>query len=230
MNHPGDGTSGAGRPPQLTPGPTRPIQVTRSSAAFYGAAAGRVARQRIAQPNGWWGMALFLCAEVTLFGTLIATYFYLDFDAHRWPPAGIKAPSVVLPLVATGVLVALTVPMWLAVRSSRAGRRAPGIGLLALAVLVQTCYLALQIFLFRHDLHHFSPRATAYGSIYFTMLAAHHAHVLFGILLNLTVLGFVSFRGLTNYWVIGVRGAALYWYVVNALAILVVFTQLAPSL
>lgn len=205
-------------------------QVTRSSAAFTASAAGRVAHQRMAQPNGWWGMALFLCAEVTLFGTLISSYFYLDFDAHRWPPAGIKAPSVVLPFVATGVLVAMSVPAWLAARSARAGRRREVIWLIVFIAVVQTCYLALQVLLFRHDLNDFSPRASAYGSIYFTLLAAHHAHVLFGILLDLTVLGFVALRGLTNYWLIGVRGLALYWHVVNVIAVFVVFTQLSPSL
>jgi heme/copper-type cytochrome/quinol oxidase subunit 3 len=204
--------------------------VTRSSAAFSAAAAGRVARQRRAQPNGWWGMALFLCAEATLFGSLIATYFYLDFQSHGWPPPGIAPPSVVLPLVATAALLTTTVPMWLAVRSARAGQRRPVILLIALAVVVQLCYLALQILLFRHDLRHFTPSGSAYGSIYFTMLAAHHGHVLLGILISLTVLAFVCIRGLTNYWLVGVRVAALYWYVVNALAVLVVFTQLAPSL
>jgi heme/copper-type cytochrome/quinol oxidase subunit 3 len=210
---------------------TRPTpQVTRSSAAFSAAAAGRVSRQRQAQPNGWWGMALFLCAEVTLFGSLIATYFYLDFQSHGWPPPGIAAPSVVLPLVATAVLVMTTVPMWLAVRRAQAGDRGAVIMLIALAVVVQAGYLAVQILLFRHDLRHFTPAGSAYGSIYFTLLAAHHAHVLVGILIGLTVLAFVSVRGLTNYWLVGVRVAALYWYVVSALAVLVVFTQLAPSL
>jgi heme/copper-type cytochrome/quinol oxidase subunit 3 len=204
--------------------------VTRSAAAWSASATGRVARQRAAQPNGWWGMALFLCAEVTLFGTLIATYFYLDFDAHRWPPAGIEPPSVTLPLIATAVLAATSVPMWLAARSARSGARSPVIWLLAVAVIVQCAYLAAQVLLFRHDLNHFTPRGSAYGSIYFTLLAVHHAHVLLGILLNLTVLAFVSIRGLTNYWLIGVRGMALYWYVVNAIAVLVVFTQLSPSL
>ena len=28
-------------------------------------------------------MALFLCAEVSLFGLLIGTYFYLDFNARE---------------------------------------------------------------------------------------------------------------------------------------------------
>lgn len=209
---------------------SEPPQVTRSAAAFTASAAGRVARQRMAQPNGWWGMALFLCSEATLFGTLLATYFYLNFDSHQWPPPGIKPPSVVLPLVATGALVATSVPMWLAARAARDGARRTVIILVAGALVVQLCYLALQILLFRHDLNHFTPQGSAYGSIYFTMLAAHHAHVLFGILLGLTVVAFVAIRGLTNYWLIGVRGLALYWHVVNVLAILVVLTQLSPSL
>lgn len=205
-------------------------EVTRSSAAWSAAAAGRVGRQRIAEPNGWWGMALFLCAEVTLFGSLMATYFYLDFDSRHWPPAGIKAPSVVLPLIATGVLVTTSVPLWLAARSARAGRRGSVMGLIAFALVVQCCYLALQILLFRHDYNDFKPQGSAYGSIYFTLLAAHHAHVLIGILLDAGMLAFVGVRGLTNYWLIGVRGLALYWHVVNAVAILVVLTQLSPSL
>jgi heme/copper-type cytochrome/quinol oxidase subunit 3 len=204
--------------------------VTRSSAAWTAAAAGRVSRQRRAEPNGWWGMALFLCAEVALFGTLIGSYFYLDFQSKQWPPAGIEPPSVVLPLVATGVLVAMSLPMFLAARSARAGRRGNVIALIVVALAVQSCYLALQILLFRHDLNHFSPQGSAYGSIYFTLLAVHHAHVLLGILLDLTVLFFLAYRDLTNYWLIGVRGLALYWHVINAVAVIVVFTQLAPSL
>ncbi len=70
-----------------------------AGAAASGAA---VERRRRAQPNGWWGMALFLCAEVTLFGTLIATYFYLDFDARAGRRTGSRPPSIVLPLLATG--------------------------------------------------------------------------------------------------------------------------------
>ena len=207
-----------------------PHEATGSSAAFSAAAAGRVARDRIAQPNGWWGMALFLCAEATLFGTLIGSYFYLDFNAHSWPPPGIKAPSVVLPLVGTGVLLLTSFPMWLAAREARAGRRNAAMWAIAFAFVIQLCYLGLQIYLFRHDLNDFSPKGSAYGSIYFTLLAAHHGHVVLGILLDAAVLVFLALRGLTNYWLIGVRGLALYWYVVNVLAVFVVFTQLAPSL
>lgn len=207
-----------------------PPQVTRSSSAFTGAAAGRVAGQRLAHPNGWWGMALFMCAEVTLFGTLISTYFYLDFDAHHWPPLGIKPESVTDPSIATGVLVALSVPLWLAARSALAGNRRRVIALITFAMVVQGGYLAVQILLWIGDYRHFKPTGSAYGSIYYTLLTAHHAHVLFGILLDFTVLTFVVLRGLTNYWLIAVRSLVLYWHVINAVAVLVLLTQLAPSL
>jgi heme/copper-type cytochrome/quinol oxidase subunit 3 len=203
---------------------------SRGAVARSSRGAAGVARTRVAQPSGWWGMALFLCAEATLFGILIATYFYLDFDARSWPPDGIKPPSVTLPLLATAVLITTTVPLLLAVRASRAGLRWRVVQLIVLAMVVQCCYLALQILLFRHDLRQFSPKDSAYGSIYFTILAAHHAHVALGILLELAVLWQVVRKGLTNYWLIGVRTVALYWYVVCALAVFVVFTQLSPSL
>jgi heme/copper-type cytochrome/quinol oxidase subunit 3 len=211
-------------------GPSRRPQITRSASAFTAAASGRVARQRIAQPNGWWGMALFLCAEATLFGTIISSYWYLDFDAHRWPPLGIKPPSTIAPSIATGVLVVLSVLFWLAARSARAGRRGPVISLISFAMVVQIGYLIVQIILFVSDYNKFKPTGSAYGSIYFTMLAADHAHVLFGILLDFTILVFVIVRGLTNYWLIGVRSLALYWHVVNVITVFVLITQLAPAL
>ena len=208
----------------------RPGRIPRSTEATSPGPVALVARGRIAQPNGWWGMALFVAAEATLFGTLLATYFYLDFNSPRWPPAGVKAPSVVLPLVATGVLITTSVPMLLAARAAVAGDRRNTVRLIAVAVLIQCIYLAGQILLFRHDLNDFRPDGSAYGSIYFTMLAAHHAHVLLGILLNGWALTRVAVGGLTNYRLIAVRCVALYWHVVNALAVLVVLTQLSPSL
>lgn len=188
------------------------------------------ARERRAWANGTWAMVLFLCSETTLFGTLIATYFYLDFKAPHWPPLGIERPSIALPLIATGMLVLTSVPMALAARAARAGARWPTVWLLACALLVQCGYLAFQMILFSEDLKRFHPQGSAYGSIYFTMLGAHHAHVLVGILFDLGLLWWLLRSGLTNYRLTGVRAVALYWHVVNVLAVAVVLTQLSPSL
>ncbi len=207
----------AGRPP-------------RSAQARTAPAAALVDRQRVAQPNGWWGMALFLCAEVTLFGTIIGSYYYLNFGSHRWPPAGIKPPSIPLPLAVTAVLVASTPLLVMAERAARRGRRWPAVWWIAVALVIQMGFLAVQILLFIQDYDKFTPQGSAYGSIYFTLLAAHDAHVLLGLLLSVGVAWKVTTRGLSNYWLIGVRGLALYWYVVNALALVVVLVVLSPSL
>jgi cytochrome c oxidase subunit 3 len=205
-------------------------QPTRSMSAQKAVAAARVERRRRAQPNGIWGMALFLASEITIFGTMISTYFYLDFEANRWPPAGIKPPGTLWPSVATAWLVLATVPMWLASRAARAGNRVATLWAIGLGLAMQACYLAAQVVLFRHDLLDFSPKKTAYGSIYFTLLATHHAHVALGLALDLALIWFVWLRGLNNYWLIGVRGLAIFWYVVAALAVPVLLTQLTPSL
>ena len=209
-----------------TPVPEPP----RSMAARSAASASRVAAERQTQPNGIWGMALFLCAEVALFGTLLGSYFFLDFNSTSWPPDGIKPPAVVAPLVATVILLATIAPMRRASRAAGAGLCSVAIRWIATAMVIQCAYLAFQIVLFSHDLTLFSPKRSAYGSIYFTLLAVHHAHVLFGVLLDAAILWRLATVGLTNYWLTAVRALALYWYVVAALAVVVVLTQLSPSL
>ena len=202
--------------------------VTRSAEATTAAAAARVARRRRSPASGIWGVLLFAATEGALFGSLIASYFYLRFNEAQWPPAGIEAPSVALPLALTAVLVATTAPMLGAAWTVGRGRRGLALLLVLAASLVQGGYLAWQIVLFAEDLSRFSPEETAYGSIYFTLLFVHHAHVAAGLLLNLWVLARLS-GGLTNYRVLTVRVVAIYWVFVNAAAIAVVATQVSPA-
>ncbi len=203
--------------------------VTRSMKATDAGLAARVERSRRSVPSGWWGMALLIATEFTLFGSLIASYFYLRFQVSTWPPTGIDPPSVTLPTVFTGMLVAACVPVYGAVQMARAGRRPAAWGLLAVAFAVQAAYLGLQLWLFVDDMGTFSPTGTAYGSIYFTLLGIHHVHVAVGLLLDLWLLGVLAF-GLTNYRLLALRVIAMYWYFVAAVAVLVLVTQLYPSL
>ncbi len=203
--------------------------ITRSMEATASRAAAGVERQRRALPSGWWGMALLVATEAALFGCLIATYFYLRFKAGTWPPDGIPKPSVVLPLVFTGMLVASTIPVFGAVRAALAGERWRAWWLLALATAIQATYLGLQVHLFVDDFNRFGPGQDAYGSIYFTLLGTHHAHVAVGLLIDVWVLAKLL-GGITNYRLIAIRVLALYWYFVSLLAIFVVLTQLYPSL
>jgi cytochrome c oxidase subunit III len=203
--------------------------VPRSMEATTSPAAARVERERRALPRGIWAIALVIATEFTLFASLIATYFYLRFRTDVWPPAGIPKPLVAEPLLLTALLVVSTVPMAAAVRAARAARRRLAWWLVAAAAAMQGTYLGLQINLFADDYRKFTPSDHAYGSIYFTLLGVHHAHVAVGLVLDAWLLGVLAF-GLTNYRLIALRVAAIYWYFVAAIGVAVVFTQIYPSL
>ena len=185
--------------------------------------------QPVAHPNGWWGMAIFVASEATLFGALLGTYYYLRFKAVHWPPPGVPEPKVLVPLILTAVLVSSSVPMQLALRAARAGRAAGAQTALLAALALQGAYFGVQVHLFLSDLAKFSPSESSYGSIYFTLVGAHHAHVAFGLLLSAWFVLRLS-TGITRYRFAGLWAATFYWHFVNALALLVVLTQLSPSL
>ena len=180
----------------------------------------------VARPNGWWGVVVFVATEATLFGTMIGSYFYLRFRAVEWPPAGVPAPHVTVPLVLTGVLVATSLPVAMSVSSARRGLAARAWIALLVALVVQSGYLAMQIHLYLDDLDKFSPQGSAYGSIYFTLLGAHHAHVAVALLLEAWLLVRLA-SGLTRYRLVGLKAVAFYVHFVNVLAVAVVAVQLS---
>jgi heme/copper-type cytochrome/quinol oxidase subunit 3 len=173
-------------------------------------------------------MVAFATTEATLFGTIIGSYFYLRFRAEQWPPAGIPEPKLTLPLVLTGVLVVTTAPVVLALAAARRGRAGTAAAALLVALVVQSGYLAMQLHLFVHDLHKFGPEQSAYSSIYFTLLGAHHAHVAVALLLEVWLLLRLA-SGLTRYRLVALQAAAFYVYFVNLLALVVVGVQLSAA-
>jgi len=178
---------------------------------------------------GWWGMALFVAAEATLFGVLVATYFYLRFKNLEWPPQGIPEPKLGVPLMLLGVLLVTSVPMQLALRAANAHRLGAARLLLGLASIVQAGYFAMQVHEYAGDLGRFAPADHAYASIYYTLLGADHAHVALGLLLDLWLLAKLA-RGLTRYRLNALSAITFYWHAVNVLTIAVTLTILSPSL
>jgi heme/copper-type cytochrome/quinol oxidase subunit 3 len=183
---------------------------------------------RVARPNGWYGMLILLASESALFGTLIGTYVYLRFRTPAWPPPGVADPSVAAPLVLALVLAATSLPMAYAVRAGHAGRRQAALSAVALAFAVQAAYLVVQAHLYVDGIATLHPSANAYASIYFTLLAVHHLHVGAGLLLDVWILARLS-TGLTRYRETALSAIALYWYVVGAIGLLVTATTLSPA-
>jgi heme/copper-type cytochrome/quinol oxidase subunit 3 len=181
-----------------------------------------------ARPKGWYGMLTLVATESALFGTLLASYAYLRFHDPAWPPPGVAPPGITAPLVLAVVLVAASAPVALASRTARRGTAGPLMAPIALALVVQAFYLAFQAHLFADDLSRFSPSESAYGSIYFTLLAVHHAHVGVGILLDVWLLGRLR-GGRTEYRRTAVTAVVVYWYFVSLAGLAVTATILSPS-
>ena len=188
-----------------------------------------VTRSRVAAPNGWWGVAVLVATEAALLTCMIASYFYLRSKSLHWPPPGIEEPKVLLPALLTTGLVASSVPMAMAYRAGAVGRVSAARWLLVAALAVQGAYLGIQVHEFLADVDKVHATSTSYGSIYLTLLGSHHAHVAIGILLSLGLLTRLA-TGMTHYRLVGLRAIALYWHFVNATAVLVVLTQISPSL
>ena len=186
------------------------------------------ASRRAARPNGWYGMLILVATESALFGTLLATYVYLRFQTAVWPPHGVAGPSITAPVVLALVLVASTVPMAFAARAAGRGERRAALLGIACALAVQAVYFGFQIHLYADDLSRFSASRDAYSSIYFTMLAVHHAHVGVGIVGDLWLLARLS-RRLTPYRRTAVSVLAFYWYFVSVVGLFVTAAVVSPS-
>jgi heme/copper-type cytochrome/quinol oxidase subunit 3 len=184
---------------------------------------------RNARSNGWWGMAIFVATEATLFGTLVGTYVYLRFQNAHWPPSNLPKPPVLTPTLLTGALVATSFVMQWSWRAGREGRRADAWRALLLAFAVQTVYLVWQLHDYADSLHTYRPQASAWASVYATLLGADHLHVLAGVLLDAWLLARLATR-LTPYRLAGLHATTFYWHAVNVITLVVLAVQLSPHL
>jgi cytochrome c oxidase subunit III len=202
--------------------------VPRASSARNAREVAALSARRQGLPIGVWGMAMVVASEVTLFGTFVGSYFYLRFNAAHWPPDGIPRPELLTPLVLAGVLATTAVPMELAARAASAGRLDLVRALVAAALLVQCGYFAYAVHDFQRQLLVFTPSTDAYGSLYYVLLGADHAHVFVGLLLDLWLLGKLA-TGLTSYRATATRVVALYWYAVIGITLVVTGTLLSAA-
>jgi heme/copper-type cytochrome/quinol oxidase subunit 3 len=194
-----------------------------------GAAARRAVAGRPSPPAGVWGMGILIASEAMLFGSFIATYYFLRFHTTSWPPRGIPEPAWVVPVILVAILAATSAPMHLAWRSVRAGRVAPARVLVSIALFVQAGYFAYQVHDFHRQLQGHEITHNAYTSIYYTLLGADHAHVFVGLLLSLWLLWKLA-HGLTRYRANATQAIVLYWHFVNVLTVVVLAVLLSARI
>ena len=161
----------------------------------------------------WWGNAIVITLEGAGLAVLVFTYFYIWRSFDTWPPTGTKVPDLGISTINVVVLLVSILPMWhvahLAVRFER--QRALGLWLL-LCVLFGFTAAILRLMEFKGV--HTRWNSNAYGTIVWTILVVHFAHIVAATLETL-VLGILMLRGPVNdLHFVDVTRNAIYWYFV----------------
>ena len=120
-----------------------------------------VAGRRGGPSLAFWGMAMLIASEATLFGTFIGSYFYLRFESPHWPPLGTPEPRVVVPLIMVGILATTSLPMQLAANAVRRGRLWATRAYLVWALVIQCGYLVWAIHDYVEQLQRSTPQDNA---------------------------------------------------------------------
>ena len=181
----------------------------------------------------WWGMAWLIATEATLFAALIASYFYLRFShGPEWPPGGIEAPALELPLIMSAILLSSSIPVHMAESAIKKGNHlGMRVGLLVGFLLGLVFLIITLVVEWPEKLHEFSPTTNVYGSLYFTITGFHLAHVVVGLLMSVWTQARAWAGAFGSDRHVTVQNFTMYWHFVDVVWVFVFVTiYLSPNL
>jgi cytochrome c oxidase subunit 3 len=161
----------------------------------------------------WWGNALMMMIEGAGFAILVATYFYIRHNFDTWPPARTQLPDLPIPTLNVAILVVSILPMWYVAKLALKHDKPRTIGgLLLLCVVFGVTAAVLRIFEFKAV--HTRWDTNAYGSIVWSILGVHFAHIIAATLETL-ILGILMLVGpVEEKHYVDITVNAVYWYFV----------------
>ncbi|HEV2017470.1 MAG TPA: cytochrome c oxidase subunit 3 [Gemmatimonadaceae bacterium] len=159
----------------------------------------------------WWGNRLMLFVEGAAFAILAVSYFYIWWNFDAWPPQRTQLPDLGVASINLLVLAVSVAPFWNAARLAQRHERPVLVGAwLALGVLLGIAAIVLRVLEF--PALHTRYNSNAYGSITWTILAVHLAHLLAGTLQTLLI-ALVMFVGpVEKKHYTDAKVVAMYWY------------------
>src|SRR5690554_2280953 len=94
----------------------------------------------------WWGFLGMIGIEITIFATLVVSYFYLRMGADAWPPEPLTPPELLLPTLNTLILLASSVVIhWADKRIHKGEQRQLALGF-TIGVIMAVVFLALKAY------------------------------------------------------------------------------------
>jgi cytochrome c oxidase subunit III len=159
------------------------------------------------------GTVVWLASELMFFSGLFGAYFALRAaTAGPWPPPDVELDRVVSGLF-TGLLVASSGTVQLAVRALARGRRSAFRRWLVVTVALAAAFLANQA----HEwlTLDFSISSHPYGSAFYVMTGFHGLHVAGGMLAMAVLVGRASWPGFGPAETPAVEVVSYYWHFVD---------------
>ncbi len=159
----------------------------------------------------WWGNRFMIFAEGAAFAILAVSYFYIWWSFHAWPPRATHPPDLGVSSINLLVLAVSAAPFWNAARLALRHERPVLVGAwLALGVLFGIGAIVLRVLEF--PALHTRYDSNAYGSITWTILVVHLAHLLAGTLQTLLVALAMFVGPVDKKHYTDARVVAVYWY------------------
>jgi cytochrome c oxidase subunit 3 len=167
----------------------------------------------------WWGNNLLLVIETTMFGLIVAAYFYFRVvDFHQWPPPRsshnpmmlVPNPALTIPTINLAILLLSCFPAYIVDRACfRKQSVVVTLNLLITIALGMICiglrFLEFKSLQFRWD-------ENAYSSVVWTILGIHLAHLITGTCENALMAAWALAKGLDAKHFRDIRITTLYWF------------------
>lgn len=159
----------------------------------------------------WWGTLGMMAIEGTVFALTVATYFYLRSHAITWPMS-VRPPDLLWGTLNTAILLASMIPNHLAKKAAEA-HSVPGVRRWVLvSLLFAIAFIAVRVMEFaalnvRWD-------SNAYGSVVWTLLGFHTAHLVTDAADTLVLLVLFFTGPLDGKRFVDVSENSMYWYFV----------------
>lgn len=155
----------------------------------------------------WWGVCGLIAIEMSVFGGLTASYFYLRLGHESWPPPGTPLPDWQYGAVATALLLVSSYTIQKATTLAVQDRSpvfflGASIGLAVLSDVVR--FIMMWRLPFRWD-------ANAYASIYWAIAGLHFVHVIVALLGTGLIAAIAAVGRRTRLLQIAIEVDGLYW-------------------
>ncbi len=161
----------------------------------------------------WWGTLGMMAIEGTVFALAIASYFYLQSHALRWPPSGLP-PELTWGSLNVAILLVSGWPNhWTKRVAERHDLKRVRIGLLA-CLGFSVAFLLVRVMEFRTLNIRWDE--DAYGSIVWVLLGLHTVHLLTDTIDSAVLTVLMHTGPLEGTRFVDVSENALYWYFVVA--------------